>query len=75
MEAFGKVMVIAGLGMAALGGLIWVGEHFGWFRFGRLPGDVAIQREGFSLYVPWVSMLLLSVVASLVFWIVGALRK
>ena len=63
-----------GLVIAAVGGLIWLGV-FKWLRIGRLPGDIAIQRDGKSIYIPIVSMILISGVLSLVLWIVGALKK
>jgi hypothetical protein len=37
--------------------------------FGRLPGDIRIERETFRLYVPIVSMLLVSVVLSLILYL------
>lgn len=67
-------MVVVGLVIAAIGGLVWMGV-FKWLRLGRLPGDVAIQRDGVSIYIPVVSMLLISGILSLLFWIVGAIRK
>jgi hypothetical protein len=58
-------MLIVALGVAAVivGLLIWAG-WLSWF--GRLPGDVRIEREGMRVYVPWVSMLLISLVVTLI---------
>jgi len=39
--------------------------------FGRLPGDIAIEREGFSLYIPLATSIVLSLVLSLLFWLLG----
>ena len=36
--------------------------------FGRLPGDIYIERENFSFYFPLMTGLLVSVVLSLIFW-------
>ena len=36
--------------------------------FGRLPGDIIIQRENFSFYFPLMTGLLISVVLSLILW-------
>jgi membrane protein implicated in regulation of membrane protease activity len=52
VAALGVVLVVVGLLMAS-GWLSW---------FGRLPGDVRVERENVRLYVPITSMLLLSVV-------------
>ena len=41
---------------------------------GRLPGDISIQREGFSFYFPLTSCLLASVLLSILLWMVGRFR-
>jgi hypothetical protein len=38
---------------------------------GRLPGDIVIERENMTFYFPLTTCLLLSVVFSLVFWVVN----
>ena len=39
----------------------WMARH----GFGRLPGDIAIERPGLRVYFPWVTMLVVSLVVSL----------
>ena len=39
--------------------------------FGRLPGDIAIQREGFSFHFPLMTSIILSIVLSLLLWVVA----
>lgn len=46
-----------------------VGSLFGWF--GKLPGDISIKRDNFSLFFPLGTSLLLSVVLSLLFYLVS----
>lgn len=58
----GKWLVIAGIGLVLLGLLVQSGA-LGWF--GRLPGDIRIERPNVSFYFPIVSMLVISVVLSL----------
>ena len=41
---------------------------------GRLPGDIRIERENFHFYFPLVTCLLLSLVLSLVVWLIRLLR-
>ena len=55
----GIVLLLVGA-LAYAGGLAW---------FGRLPGDVRVEREQVRLYVPIVSMLLVSVALSLLLWV------
>ncbi len=70
----GKLLLIAGLILALLGLLIWgLGSKFTWF--GNLPGDIRIEKEKFSFYFPLTSMLLLSLVLSGIFWVVGRFFK
>ena len=41
------------------------------FRIGRLPGDIYIQRHNTTFYVPIVTCIVLSVVLSLVMWLIN----
>ncbi|HTO45140.1 MAG TPA: DUF2905 domain-containing protein [Burkholderiales bacterium] len=55
--------------------LIVAGVLWPWLRklgFGRLPGDIRYERDGFSFYFPLTTGLIISVVITLVLWI---LRK
>lgn len=65
----GKTLVFLGLLLAAFGAFLWLGggSLLGWF--GRLPGDIRIERPGFRFYAPIVSMLLVSVVLSVLLWL------
>ena len=63
----GVTLALAGAGLLLLGLLAWSGA-LGWF--GRLPGDVRIERDGLRVYLPIVSMLVVSVVLSLVLWVI-----
>ena len=55
----GKWLVMAGLGLALLGGGLWLAGHWG-LPLGRLPGDIRIERPGFIFYFPLTSMVLVS---------------
>jgi len=72
----GRLFIIAGLALAGVGVLLtlverWSGAWaaFGWI--GRLPGDLSITRERFSLYVPIATSLVLSILLSVVFYILS----
>jgi len=64
MDSRGIGMLVIGVGifLLALGALIYSGA-LSWF--GRLPGDIRIERGSTRIYFPLVSMLLLSVLLSL----------
>jgi hypothetical protein len=63
----GALLVAVGVVLILIGLLMWSGS-LAWF--GRLPGDIRIERESVHIYVPIVSMLLVSVVLSLVLYLV-----
>ena len=61
-----KVLILIGLALM-VAGLIWLaGERLG---LGRLPGDIVIRRESFTLYFPLMTSIIVSVVLSLLLWL------
>lgn len=63
----GPTLVAIGVGLILIGLLFWSGS-LNWF--GKLPGDIRIERESVHIYVPLVSMLLVSIVLTLVLYVV-----
>jgi hypothetical protein len=72
-SGFGWVLVIVGLVIAGIG-LIWVLVP-NLPRLGRLPGDIVIERENGRFYFPIVTCLVISLVLSVVAWLIGAMRR
>jgi len=70
----GKWLILGGLILAAIGGLLFIGGRLP-LRLGRLPGDIAIEGRRGSFYFPVVTCILLSVVFTLVMWLVSFFRK
>jgi hypothetical protein len=64
------VLVALGIGLVLVGLLVWSGA-LSWF--GRLPGDIRIERESVHVYVPLVSMLIVSVALSLLLYVLRRL--
>ncbi|HSD83642.1 MAG TPA: DUF2905 domain-containing protein [Anaerolineae bacterium] len=60
----GKWLVVAGLGLALLGGVIWLLGHLPFL--GNLPGDIRIQTQNVSCFIPIVSMIILSILATII---------
>jgi hypothetical protein len=68
----GPFIVVAGIVIAAVGILAWAG---GLSWFGHLPGDIRIERDNVRIYIPVISMLLISVAASLLLTIAEYLSR
>jgi DUF2905 family protein len=60
--AFGLLIVLAGVVLMLVGRVPWIG---------RLPGDIHIQRGNFTFYFPLATSLFLSVVLTLIFYLLG----
>lgn len=70
MEPLGKMLVGAGLLMAAVGLWLWLGGASE--RGGLLPGDIFVERGSFKFYFPIVTCVVLSLVLGFLLWL---LRK
>ncbi len=64
LESFGRLLLIGGGIIAFVGVLFLV---FGRLGLGRLPGDILIQRENFTFYLPLATMIIISIVLTLLF--------
>ena len=65
MDQIGRLVFLAGLGLALLGALLWLGGSRGWLSWiGRLPGDIRIEGERGGFYFPLATCLLASLVLS-----------
>jgi hypothetical protein len=61
-DSVGKLLVVVGLVIAALGGLVMLG-----LPLGRLPGDIVVRRGSFSFYFPLATSIVLSLLLTLFF--------
>jgi hypothetical protein len=58
----GRIVLLAGIVLVVIGGLAVAGVRL---PFGRLPGDIAIEGERGGIYIPIVTMIVISVVLTL----------
>ena len=72
-ESIGKMFILAGLFVVLVGLVLTLTPKLRIPFLGRLPGDVRIEREGFSFYFPIVTCIVLSVLLSIVLNVVGRL--
>lgn len=68
-SAFGKVLVGLGILMIVIGGLFMLGGKIPFI--GRLPGDIAIQKKTLSFYFPITTCIIISIIFSLVMWLLS----
>jgi hypothetical protein len=63
----GKFLIALGVVVIAVGGLLLLSAKIPWI--GRLPGDLLIQKKNFTFYFPLATSLLLSLLLTLIFWL------
>ncbi|MCX8008522.1 MAG: DUF2905 domain-containing protein [Patescibacteria group bacterium] len=66
MEELGKYLILFGIGIVLLGIFLFIGGKISFF--GKLPGDIVIQREQFTMYIPIATSIILSICLSILFW-------
>lgn len=69
MYHMGKMMIVAGVVVASVGGLLVLGSKLSWV--GRLPGDILIQKRNVTFYFPLATSILVSILLTLIFWLIG----
>lgn len=74
MTEIGKGIVGLGVVLVIVGLILWFGaDKLSWF--GRLPGDIRVERPGFNLYFPITTMIIVSIVLSIVLSLIGRFFK
>ena len=69
MSEVGKLLIVCGLLIAGVGVAVVLAGRLPWI--GRLPGDLYVQRGHFTFYFPLATSILVSVVLTLIFWLIG----
>ena len=70
MAEMGRLLVILGVAFIVIGGVVMLMGRTG-LPLGRLPGDIVYRGKNTTFYFPLVTSLLLSVLLSLVMWLIG----
>lgn len=65
MVSIGKLLILLGVGLVVMGAMLAMGPGIG-----RLPGDIAIKKDNYVVYIPLLSSIIVSIVLSLVFWVI-----
>ncbi|MBI3951742.1 MAG: DUF2905 domain-containing protein [Acidobacteria bacterium] len=75
VTATGKMLVLAGAVLIIIGGLFWLSGRFPQIGLGRLPGDILIKRDNFTFYFPLGTSILISVIISLIWWLISSVMR
>jgi len=65
----GKLLIVLGVIVIAVGGLLLFSGKIPWI--GRLPGDILIQKKNYTFYFPLATSIIISLIITLVFWLLG----
>ena len=72
MQPLGRILIILGVILIGIGALLWLAPRVPWL--GRLPGDILIKRDHMTFYVPLTTSILLSLLLSLIMWLMRRSR-
>jgi hypothetical protein len=67
MPGLGRALIVIGIVLVALGAVVMLAGKLPWL--GRLPGDIHIERDGFSFHFPIVTCILVSGIISLILYL------
>lgn len=65
----GKILILAGLSLILIGVILLFAGKIPFL--GRLPGDIYVKKENFTFYFPLATGLLISLILSLIFWLLS----
>jgi hypothetical protein len=74
MAELGRMLVILGAVLIVIGGIVLLLGRTG-LPLGRLPGDILYRGKNTTFYFPLASSILVSVVLSIVLFLIGRLRR
>jgi ABC-type Na+ efflux pump permease subunit len=72
LQQLGKVLLVVSVGLALAGVLLWL---LGKAGLGSLPGDIRLQGENWSCFIPIATSILLSLLLTLAFWLLSRFGK
>ena len=67
----GRYLIVLGLVIVVIGVVLVLAGKFPGLRIGRLPGDIYIERGNWTFYFPLATSILLSIILSLLLWLLN----
>jgi len=74
MAEMGRLLIILGVALAVIGAIVMLLGRTG-FPLGRLPGDILYRGKNTTIYFPLASSILISVVLSIILFLIGRLKR
>ncbi len=74
MQEMGRILVVFGVLLVVIGGIVMILGRTG-LPLGRLPGDIVYKGRNTTFYFPLATCILLSVVLSVVFYVIGRFKR
>jgi hypothetical protein len=74
MSEMGRLLIILGIAIVAIGGGLMLLDKAG-LPLGKLPGDITYRGKNTTVYFPLASSILLSVVLSIIFFLIGRFKR
>ena len=74
LREIGKILLVIGIVLVGVGALLLSGAKLP-YRIGRLPGDIVIQGRNGSFYFPIVTCIIVSLLFTLLMWILNLFRR
>lgn len=72
MENIGKILIVSGIILVAAGLILYFsGDKLSWL--GHLPGDINIRKENVRIFIPFTTMIILSVIVSVLLYFIRKL--
>jgi hypothetical protein len=74
MAELGRMLLILGVALVVIGGIVILLGRTG-LPLGRLPGDILYRGKNTTFYFPLASSILISVVLSIIFFLIGRMKR
>jgi len=74
MAEMGRMLVMLGVALVVIGGIVMLLGRAG-LPLGRLPGDILYRGKNTTFYFPLASSILISVVLSIVLFLIGRMQR
>lgn len=72
MENIGKILIVSGIILVAAGLILYFsGDKLSWL--GHLPGDINIRKDNVRIFIPFTTMIILSVIVSVLLYFIRKL--